>query len=144
MFVMIHIHTYKHIYFQTIQIEIIYSIFYYISLYYWISYKEYYSLKKIPYTGIIYFFKNFIHDFRNTYTIIHRNHDIEMRLLGWNKDNQFEIHGSIGKIHKSLAIYSRGLKLRKIVYRVLCRNLGTFFLFSLRISTTWWKGKKEK
>lgn len=67
-------HAYKHIYFQTIQIEITYSIFYYI---------------------------------RNPYTIIHRNHDIEMRLLKWNKDNdnQFEIHGSIGKIHKSFAIY---------------------------------------
>lgn len=78
MFVMTHthiyMHAYKHIYFQTIQIEITYSIFYYI---------------------------------RNPYTIIHHNHDIEMRLLEWNKDNdnQFEIHGSIGKIHKSFAIY---------------------------------------
>lgn len=88
-----------------------------------------------------------MYDFRtkSIHTIIHRNHDIEMRLLGWNKDNdnQPEIHGSIGKIHKSLAIYrlvymysNRGLKLRKTVYRVLCRNLRTFFLFSLRISTT--------
>lgn len=45
-----------------------------------------------------------MYDFRNTYTIIRRNHDIEMRLLEWNKDNQFEIYGSIGKIHKSLYI----------------------------------------
>lgn len=98
-------YTYTHINIYIFkQIEIIYSIFYYISIYYWISYKEYYSLKKIPYTGVIYFFKNFMHDFRNTYTIIHRNHDIEMRLLEWNKDNQFEIYGSIGKIHKSLYI----------------------------------------
>lgn len=76
--------------------------------------------------------------------IIHRNHHIEMRLLRWNKDNdnQSEIHGSIGKIHKSLAIYrivyiySLGLKLRKIT---IVFFVETFFLFSLvrlRISTT--------
>lgn len=60
-----------------------------------------------------------------------------MELLRWNKDNdnQPEIHGSIGKIHKSLAIYrilyiySRGLKLRKITIVFV---VETFLLFSFR------------